>query len=673
MTISDALLPGDVIRRCLPEQPADRLDLYLGNGRMGGCFDSSGLMRPVPANEHNAGALMHTDHWHRDALGYDHWMPLARLRWSDPQPALQDEGYLQRLSLYDGTLRTDGRTQHGRFVVTSTFHPHYRDILLVELEYEATTSAQADILLDIVDPKLGDPISTSVDSLSDWETPGVAGLRIRSGSSDTAVALSLVSQAGSASMQQSRAGMRITFDSARGRHLLCVGVSSYGRRHELDDQFARVLAGREPLADAAAAWHRRWGSSYVRIDNAQVQSLWARSMFQLLATHAPEPAAPAAPMGWSGNGWDRHFPQDISFLQPAFLATGHHDIARAIVEFYRSRLDEARDAARRTWNVDGAFFAWEHPIGPGAIQNLEAKKSPYVYQIHNAACPAYIAYETSRYLADPTWTRDVAWPIVREATRFFTGLLKRDGAHWGIHVTPSMGQDEFGGMNAPNYLCALFAAQFTLAAAASLGRELDAAKEDVSQWELILKYGLAFPKLLNAERGIYGVSEAAAGGERFGLQKHPIQLTPLTYLPAAQPDAPTMTAYRARHTLCDGDEKGFMYGWTQASYWLAAANAGDGDGLDYELNRTLAGKSVDAEALQHYEATNPVGGAYFITNAGVFVRAIVAAIVRDANGEASIGGAAPQSWGDIEFSRVSLPNNRRVSGRRTNGRWESDA
>lgn len=63
-----------------------------------------------------------------------------------------------------------------------------------------------------------------------------------------------------------------------------------------------------------------------------------------------------------------------------------------------------------------------------------------------------------------------------------------------MRVTPSMVQDEFGGENAPDYLCALFAAEYTLEAALRLvrvcGVRVD--KEEGDLWRTVLREGLAY-------------------------------------------------------------------------------------------------------------------------------------------------------------------------------------
>ena len=72
---------GDVVRTSWPVRMVDHLNLYLGSGRAGACFDVWGLMhgkRPDGSRASESQArtvLMHADHWHRGAYGLDYWCP----------------------------------------------------------------------------------------------------------------------------------------------------------------------------------------------------------------------------------------------------------------------------------------------------------------------------------------------------------------------------------------------------------------------------------------------------------------------------------------------------------------------------------------------------------------------------------------------------------------------
>jgi len=96
-------------------------------------------------------------------------------------------------------------------------------------------------------------------------------------------------------------------------------------------------------------------------------------------------------------------------------------------------------------------------------------------------------------------------------------------AFWHLYVAPSMGQDESGGINQKDYLCALFSAQYCFQQAINYNLDPNGI------YRKILDNGLAFPKLLS-KKGFYYTS-AGLGREDFGNQKHPVQLNDLAFLP----------------------------------------------------------------------------------------------------------------------------------------------
>jgi len=85
-TLCSAIGCGDILRTQWPERINDLLNLYLGSGRAGACFDAWGLMhngshgRPKEGESQGRSVLMHADHWHRGLHGLDYWLPVARLK-----------------------------------------------------------------------------------------------------------------------------------------------------------------------------------------------------------------------------------------------------------------------------------------------------------------------------------------------------------------------------------------------------------------------------------------------------------------------------------------------------------------------------------------------------------------------------------------------------------------
>ena len=620
MSLQDAVRLGNITRERWPDA---EFPLYLGSGRGGARFDAFGLMNDPEC------ALRHADSWRRDADGVDGWHPLGRIKWKELPDAPQ--GYQQTLSLFDGRLQTELQWPHLRAKLTAFYHPARRDLLAIELEYEGEMPA---LQLEI----FGDESAANTEKNCVFEV------------GNCVLAWRVISEIGSAMGVEN--GAEIQFEGARGQHLLLIGQGRLERRAEILDDLQSVESLADYAAEAARAWETRWGDAYVQIPDTRFAALWARSMFYVLATYGPDVASPAPPMGWSGAGWNVHFPQDLSYIHPALLRYGHGDIARAWIEFYRQNLDSMRDYTRRVWGVEGTMWAWTFPIGPNAPMNPTGgdwRDLPlvcddwYQYEIHNAAYPARMARETAQFLGEIEWSREVAWPIVYGSAQFFGSLLsKGENGLWNLAVKPSTGQDEFGGHNAPNYLDALLGARYCLKIALEMARELEIEVSETALWNQILSDGLAFERLRDAQTKLLRTCER--DGWKLGQQKHPVQLNSLMFLPLeSAPDADAKAAFELRHQLCIGAKDSCFYGWTLPAYWLAGVHLGDAKSFESDLEHAAPSRNVDENWIQLYESA-PSGGPYFVTSHGLYLQAVADAFVCDFWGEIQIGAAVPASW-----------------------------
>jgi hypothetical protein len=379
-------------------------------------------------------------------------------------------------------------------------------------------------------------------------------------------------------------------------------------------------------------------------------------------------------MGWAGNGWPFGFPQDLSYIHPALLRLGHPDIARSWIEFYRDRLENMREYTKRIYKADGAMWAWEFPIGPDSKLLSDGFPNYCQFEIHNAAYPARMAREASLHLREPEWSREIAWPVIRESARFFGSALKlEDDGTWGIQVEPSMGQDEMGGVNGKNYLCALFSARYALQTALVMANELGVTEPDFDRWRKMLSDGLAFGRLYDPETGICVTCEGQAGVDQMGREKHPVQLNPLIFLPMGKPDEAVLKAYERRYDLCAGVKEDTYYGWTLAAYWLAASHMGDPQGFVHEISQCLPGRYVDPDWIQIFETSGALGSSFYVTSHGLYLQALNDALVSDYWGETQIGAACPEEWQGAAFSRLRTSDGRIHTGRKEDGEWVVDS
>jgi hypothetical protein len=661
-----AIRSGDIRRTAWPLTPDASLPLYQGSGRMGACWNAWGLMDRGSAGEAETG-WTHADHWRRGNYGLDAWLRVARLAWADRIPEPPRE-YGQVLTLPDGRVTTRAVGTWGRLSFSSYFDPGRPDILTFEIEYECDGGLPPLLIEPCLKQERGysGPLQGTAHSVE--TSTAFSLLEIQFGSARTFVGVRIASKEGNAKFVAEARGLRLEFPANRGRHILWIGTADASRQAEL----TATLQGAQPDAWAAEArqnWKTRWGAAWISLSDPSCQALWARSHFYLLSSYGADVRCPSPPMGWAGEKWPYSFPQDLSYIQPALLRLGHLDIVKAWIEFYQQTIPSMREATRRIYGADGVMWAWEYPIGkesrilPGESPNL------YQFEIHNAAYPARMAWETALYLGDPAWAREVAWEVVRESARFFASSLRRaaDGL-WDLRVTPSLGQDELDLGTGQNYLCSLFSAQYTLQTAARFAGFLNVEDAEVARWRGIIADGLAFPRLLHAGLGLYATREGIDAKAMLGQQKHPVQLNPFTFLPLGRPSEATLTAYRLRNELCTGVGNGHYQGWTLPACWLAEAHMGNGPALLDQLGRAVPARNVDADWIQIYES-GQAHGPYYMTSHGLYMQAMQDILVSDFWGTTEIGTGCPAKWADVAFGALRTADGGIWSGRRDGG-WK---
>lgn len=672
-----AIAAGDVRRGHWPVRMQDHLNLYLGSGRAGACFDAWGLMQggirgwPGEGQSQSRTTLMHADHWHRGLHGLDYWLPVARLLWAGAEPPPPTR-YRQELSLYDGRLETELVWPSLKLILRAWFNPERRDLLAVEVQYQAGAGGAMPSLLLAPEVDLHTHYGQHLTGKFAVVTnePAWWAAQVRVGTAASLLAVRILSSDGQVKLESGNRGPTLAFAGPRGRHLLVIGSAGLARGAELSAEMQALPPAEQYAAEAIQAWHRRWGDAFVQVPVAEYQALWARSLYYTLCSYAPDVRSPAAPMGWTGNGWPFHFPQDVSYIHPALLRLGHLDIAKAWIEFYRGYLAETVAVTKRLYRADGAMWAWEHPIGPDTQMLADGTPNWFQFEIHNAAYPLRMAYETALYLHDPKWTREVAWPVVLESARFYGSTLRRESdGTWGLHVIPSMGQDEHGGQDAKNYLCALYSARYSLTVATRMARELNLETDELARWRGILAEGLAFGHLLLPQEGYCATCEGLVGREMLGRQKHPVQLNPLNFLPLDRPEEQVLRAYARRYDICIEPGGNFFAGWTLAAYWLAAAHVGDAAGLLKGLGQALPARYVDPDWLQIYESSGALSAPYYVTSHGLYLQALNDALVNSYWEGSQVGGACPETWQEVSFANLRVPKGR-LSGRRDGRRWQ---
>ena len=646
MEMKDFLRAGNVTRNTFPTM--EQLPLYVGSGAAGGCIDGLGWMH-ADAYEgekaiHNRALRYRTyRHFYRGEHAVDMMAALYHIGYKE-KPELTGE-YEQMLDLYTATVSTRYQLKDGTGIKVSCFshpeHPHVRSFVY---EYEGNAP---DVYLFPeyeVEGHYGQFWHGDVTLVAD-------GFDVRTNQCHTAVRLRVISDCGSVTCETDGEAIRLRMSQGRGRHLITVLAA-------MDE--AETLAAYDEMtsmdswiASARRAWRECFGESFVALPDAFVSKMTARALYVLLSSFSAQKSPASPPMGYTGYGWPFHFPQDISYIHPALLRLGKIEHAKRIVEHYRETLSCMEQVTHRIYGGHGAMWAWIYPLGENTEYLHDGAPNICYYEIHNAAYPARMAYETAIQAKDEEWTQGVALPIIRASAEFYAShLTKCEAGTWDLQVTPSMSQDEFALPNHPNYLCALYAERYCFWAAGKLGE---------TAYAHYLEDGLSFQKLSDPVRGLYRTSE---GMEEcaWGQAKHPVQLNPLTFLPFAPNDA-EKNAYALREEICTLMKGNFSHGWTSGSFWLAAAHMEDGEELYRELHRAEDERFHDADLLAFYETTSSWRTPYFVTAYGLWMQAVLDAFVSDYFGEVRIEGAVPDAWRGAEYRNLYTKDGECHSGR----------
>lgn len=649
-----AIPRGDILRTSYEE---NALPLYMGSGNMGACFNAYGLMNATDGPCKTV--IMHSDIWYHGIYDMDFWAPVARVCFKELPKVPQT--YRQHLSLYDGILKSDAGWDGASLTVRTAMNPAKKDILVLEVAYEnAAFFPTIEILIDKERTNCyGETVEASFKA--DASTKDLHALHITCGSSSSVL---LAKVSGDAALSPSLGGLALSLTKPEGKFTLFVALGAEKRKEAITLSLQQAEEEADYFATVRESWHKRWGTSFLDMEDDFSQKMWARSMFYMLSTFSEEAHAPAPPCGWTGNGWQFGFPQDIMFLHGALLRFGHFDLAKSIVEYYRAHLDGVYAFTKRIFGKEGTMYPWEFPMGDAEKHMASGAPDQYQFQIHNAASPAKMAADTALFLKDDQWTRENLYPILEGSARFYLDCLKKgsDGL-WEIHVTPSMGQDEFGGVNQKNYFCALTSAKSVLTMCVRWLREEPAYRELVTACKNVLSDGLAFPRLLTPE-GLYRTCETVDGSSAIGKEKHPTQLSQTAMFTDLYPQDETLRRqYENRYAFCQKylDER-TAFGWTVQFYCLASARLGEKEEFLKDLSLYHGCDLLDPEEIQIYESSRYLNYAYFMTAQGMMAQCFADAVVNDFYGETTIGKGIPESFGTVRYRDIHSRDGKAYSG-----------
>lgn len=622
-SVEQAISRADIHRYVLADTAV--INLYQGNGRFGGCYGPLGLhLDPAETAWHAYGPtrFMHIQHYARAKFGVDYLLPMFRIYWQTRPAQVND--YHQHQSFFDGTITTRWASGDSRITVTTWFDPVDRDMAGLKIHVQGP--APNIIIAPLQTLWLHyrqEVMQTSV---------------IRREQDHWRIDLACLNAATTVfvktDMRVHLSGTQLTCALREGDNTILLSVHK-----------KPAASCQHSLSRTLAWWHAKWSSTgCLALPDPAAQKEWVRTMAYILYSHNDDRMGSAPPMGFTGIAWSFLFPQDLAFLQPLLLATGHLDIAKSWVEYFAERIEGMRSYTKRIFGAEGVFCPWAVPYAGFAGFHEPTPPTKNYYSIHNSGYLARMAEETGAFVDDPAWTERNVLPILRETARFYRSICTReDDGLWHLFVTPSTGQDENGGFNQKDYLCALYSAQYCFQKAIAYGLDRD------GDYASILRDGLAFPALLT-DRGFY-YSNLGAKNENAGGQKHPVQLNELAFLPVHTVPSPSaVTAYKKRYDITINASLPHFAGWTVGEFLIAGSRLGEAAEWMTDWRNLVASVLADPDYIQLYESSGNKRS-FYITTSGMVAQSLLNNVVDDWWGQLVIGQCIP--WpGTIAFKNL---------------------
>lgn len=642
--LSSIISRGDIVVDVY--EPQQETGCYLANGRFGAVMSALGLnLSPQEqAQQPNVGhsQFSHLNHWGRfgftsaiekQSTVADYLMPMFKLYWEQQPDTVTS--YRQVHHMYDGYLSTDFTTQEADVSVKTWFDMVEKDLAGVEIELsEGTMPVRATVCsnFQVYPFVFRDNVEQTVEV---QPTDDAWCVTIACPSSLNGLSSQLYFYS-TAPVEVCSDGLR--FLVSQGHNQIFI---SYGGP-------ASTLKREQSLQQSQQAWHTEWSQSgWMDYPDFHAQQMWVHSMAYMLSTYDDFQLGLFQPTnGFTCNPFPFHYVQDLEYIAPAMMMTGHNDIIMRWVEKFSSEIPQHQAYAKHLWpQTEGIYPPWELPFG-----SVEGYHEPFVpvafcYEPHNVGYLARLAVEAGQFSGDSVWINQHVKPLIRQCADFYQSACQRQAdGYWHMSWYPCIGQDEAGGRNKSDYLCSIYSAQYTFQSAISLGLDTD------GTLAAILRDGLAYPSLMS-ERGIYHTCQ---GADDFGKQKHPVQLDGLSYFPnQSQPTQPEVDAYRLRHDITDRARDPHFFGWTLGQFLLSGSNMKDPEGWLKDWALLRPSNYTDSHWKQLYETSGNRGAAFYVTTHGMLLQSLIRNYVNDYWGELDIAGCPVFTSGPVRFGNIS--------------------
>ncbi len=611
--VEETISSADVIRDKYANTPT--IYLYQGNGQFGSSYGPLGLhLHPSQGNaRYGKTQYLHLEHMGRGRFNADYLIPMMEVYWKELPSDVSD--YSQHQSYYDGTIATSFTAGGNRLKVNTWFDPVEKRSGFITIH---SSKGGPEV---VVDPckALKIHYAQDVDQTVSIDKKG----------KDWEITISCFDK---------RSHLYLRTDAAvvQNDGTLTLTLNKGGNYIHIAYGEPSKTSARASLEQTKEWWHKKWNDSgCIKVTEDKAQKTWVRSMAMFLSSYDDAGKGLGPPMGYSGNGWPFYYPQDVSYVHPVLLSTGNLNIAKSWIEHWSKQTEGLRSYTKRLYGIDGILAPWVFPYGNFEGYHTPSTPNKFYYEIHNSGYFARMACETAVCVNDEQWTKQYAIPLLDGCAEFYRNICtKGEDGLWHLFVTPSMGQDERGGDNQKDYLCALYSAKYCFQQAIKYGLDHD------GLYSRILSDGLAFESLKSA-RGFY-FSCAGSGEADFGKQKHPVQLNELAFLPVDKAPSPAATiAYDLRYDITTDTKVPYFYGWTLGEFLLAGSRIGDADQWLGDWDNMERSGYVDPEWVQIYETSKTLNMPFYNITNGLVAQSLLSNLVCDWYGELEIAKCNP--------------------------------
>lgn len=350
------------------------------------------------------------------------------------------------------------------------------------------------------DPRLSNEADNGLQWLRQWRTANFLAAQQGTGDKNISCLSSIHWPHGLASKPiacEEGIGQRIEHRLLPGRSVVIHRYSLYG-----DDPTAMAtqLAAveqqgfSETLRRQTLRWRNYWAENSITIDSQPALEQGLRfNQFHLRQSCRRDGHGSIAAKGLSGPGYDGHYFWDAEIYALPFFLFSEPALAKAMLRYRISKLDEARQRAREMSHPRGALYPWRTIGGGESSAYFPAGAAQY----HINADIAYALWLYSQMSGDTHLIMNEAAPMLFETARIWLDLghfnPQREGQFTIHEVT---GPDEYTALVDNNYYTNLLAAHHLQLATDIAGQllqeqpqrwlelscELNLGQDEISQW-----------------------------------------------------------------------------------------------------------------------------------------------------------------------------------------------